>query len=132
MRLDDVATVSDSVEDLRNAGFANRTPSILMLVYRQPGANIIDTVDRIEAELPQLQADIPASIHLNILQDRTGPIRSSIDATQKTMEIAMVLVILVVFAFLRNWRTTLRTGYFCSRVAGGYIRCALYICLATR
>ena len=106
VRLDDVATVSDSVEDVRNSGYANLTPSILMWLYRQPAANIIDTVDHIKAELPQLRADIPASIHLNVLQDRTGPIRASIDATQRTMEIALVLVILVVFAFLRNWRAT--------------------------
>ena len=107
VRLQDVAAVSDSVEDVRNAGYANLTPSILMWLYRQPAANIIETVDRIQAELPQLQADIPAAIHLNVLQDRTGPIRASIQATQNTMGIAMVLVILVVFAFLRNWRATL-------------------------
>jgi multidrug efflux pump len=105
--LSDVATVSDSVEDLRNSGYADLDPSILMFIFRQPGANIIETVDRIEAELPRLQAQIPAAIHINILQDRTGPIRASIAATQQTMEIAMLLVILVVFAFLRSWRTTL-------------------------
>jgi multidrug efflux pump len=107
VRLDDVATVSDSVEDLRNSGYADLSPSILLWVYRQPAANIIETVNRIEAELPRLQAEIPAAIHIKILQDRTGPIRASIDATQKTMEIALLLVILVVFAFLRSWRTTL-------------------------
>src|SRR5215469_9883680 len=105
--LKDVATVTNSVEDLRNSGYANTTPAILMWVYRQPGANIIETVDRIKAALPQLQADIPASVRLNILQDRTGPIRSSVDATQRTMEIAMLLVILVVFVFLRTWRAIL-------------------------
>ena len=67
---------------MRNSGYANLTPSILLLVYRQPGANIIETVDRIEAELPQLQADIPAAIHIKILQDRTTPIRASIDDTR--------------------------------------------------
>jgi multidrug efflux pump len=107
VRLDDVATVEDSVEDIRNSGYADRTPSILMWVYRQPGANIIETVDRIEAELPRLQAEIPAAIHIKILQDRTGPIRASIQNTQRTMEIALTLVILVVFVFLRSWRTTL-------------------------
>jgi multidrug efflux pump len=103
VRLDDVATVSDSVEDVRNSGYADLSPSILMFIFRQPGANILETVDRIEAELPRLQAEIPAAI----LQDRTGPIRASIEATQHTMEIAMILVILGVFAFLRSWRTTL-------------------------
>jgi multidrug efflux pump len=107
VRLSDVATITDSVEDIRNSGYANLTPSILMWVYRQPGANIIETVDRIEAELPRLQAEIPAAVQIKILQDRTGPIRASIDNTQKTMGIALTLVILVVFAFLRSWRTTL-------------------------
>jgi multidrug efflux pump len=107
VRLSDVATVIDSVEDIRTSGYANLTPSILMWVYRQPGANIIETVDRIEAELPRLQAEIPAAVHIKILQDRTGPIRASIENTQKTMEIALLLVILVVFVFLRSWRTTL-------------------------
>jgi len=107
VRLSDVATVIDSVEDIRASGYANLTPSILLWVYRQPGANIVETVDRIEAELPRLQAEIPAAVHIQVLQDRTGPIRASIQNTQRTMEIALVLVILVVFAFLRSWRITL-------------------------
>jgi multidrug efflux pump len=105
--LKDVADVTDAVEDLRNSGYANGTPAILMWIFRQPGANIVETVDRIEAALPQLRADIPAAMRLRVLQDRSGPIRASVAATQKTMEIAILLVILVVFAFLRSWRATL-------------------------
>src|SRR5437764_8796156 len=106
VRLGDVADVQDSVEDVRNAGIVNGHPAVLMIVSRQPGANIIDAVDRVRALLPQLQASIPAAIKLDIVLDRTLTIRSSVADTQITLVISIVLVVLVVFLFLRNLRVT--------------------------
>jgi multidrug efflux pump len=107
VRLQDVADVQDSVEDIRNAGWANGKPSILMIIFRQPGANIIDAVDRVRAVLPQLQASIPASIHLAIIMDRTTTVRASVKDIQRTLVISIFLVVLVVFVFLRSFRATL-------------------------
>jgi multidrug efflux pump len=106
-RLGDVADVQDSVEDTRNIGLANGKPAVLMIIFRQPGANIIDTVDRVRELLPQLQASIPPSIHLDIVLDRTTTIRASVHDTELTLVISIVLVILVVFAFLRTVRATI-------------------------
>ncbi|OYV85912.1 MAG: multidrug transporter subunit MdtC, partial [Planctomycetia bacterium 21-64-5] len=106
VRLADVATVTDSVEDLRNAGLTNGEPSIMLIVYRQPGANIIDTVDRLYRLLPQLEAQIPADINLTVALDRTATIRASVRDVQITLIISVLLVILVVFLFLRNVRAT--------------------------
>jgi len=106
VQLSDVADVVDSVEDLRNAGYANGKPSVLLTVNRQPGANIIGTVDRIRAALPQLKAAIPQSINMTVTQDQTVTIRSSVREVEKTMGISILLVILVVFLFLRNGRAT--------------------------
>jgi multidrug efflux pump len=107
VRLSDVATVDDSVENLRNAGLANGKPSVLVLLYRQPNANIIDTVDRVVALLPQLQASIPSDIDINVANDRSTTIRASLRDVERTLLISIVLVIVVVFAFLRSWRATL-------------------------
>ncbi len=107
VRLQDLATVTNSVEDIRTFGMANGMPSITLLVFRQPGANIIDTVDRIRALLPQLNAQIPAGMDLFVSMDRTGTIRASLEDTQFTLVMSVVLVILVVFVFLRDWRATL-------------------------
>jgi multidrug efflux pump len=107
VRLQDVAEVTDSVEDIRNAGWANGKRSILMIIFRQPGANIIDAVDRVRDVLPQLQASIPASIHLAIIMDRTTTVRASVKDIQRTLIISIVLVVLVVFVFLRSLRATL-------------------------
>jgi len=107
VRLSDVAEVNDSVEDLRNAGFANGSPAVLVLIYRQPGANIIKTVDAITAALPQLQASLPADVSVTQASDRSTTIRASLDDTQRTLVIAVGLVILVVFIFLRSPRATL-------------------------
>ncbi|HVJ55630.1 MAG TPA: efflux RND transporter permease subunit [Aliidongia sp.] len=107
VRLTDVATVDDSVEDLRNQGLYNGNPSVLLILYRQPGANIIDAVDRVKAMLPQLKASIPPDIELTVANDRTTTIRSSLHDTERTLVIAVALVILVVFVFLRNFRATL-------------------------
>jgi multidrug efflux pump len=108
IKLSDVAAVTDSIEDIRTGGYiGNGKQAILLVINRQPGANIIATVDRILALLPQLQASIPAAIHLSVILDRTTTIRGSVESTEKTMLTSVVLVILVVFMFLRSVRITL-------------------------
>jgi multidrug efflux pump len=107
VRLSEVADVIDSVEDVRNMGIANGKPSVNVQVNRQPGANIIDTVDRIRAALPQLKAAIPHSIRLTVTQDQTVTIRASVRDIEKTMIISVLLVVLVVFVFLKSPRTTM-------------------------
>jgi multidrug efflux pump len=107
VRVSDVAQVLDSVEDIRTGGLANGKPAVLVIISRQPGANIIETTDSILAVLPQLRAEIPAGMTLTVMNDRTTTIRSSVHEVQFTMTISIILVILVVFAFLRDWRTTL-------------------------
>ncbi len=107
VRLADVARVTDSVEDVRAGGLANGKPAILLIIFRQPGANIIATVDRIRAVLPELQAAIPPAINLAVLQDSTLTVRSSVRDVELTLLLSIVLVILVVFVFLRNVRSTL-------------------------
>jgi multidrug efflux pump len=106
VRLQDVADVQDSVEDIRNTGVANGKPAVLMIVFRQPGANIIEAVDRVKALMPQLQASIPAGIKLDVALDRTTTIRASVADIQITLVISIVLVVFVVFVFLRNLRAT--------------------------
>jgi len=107
IRLSDVANVTDSVEDVRTSGLANGKPAILLIIFRQPGANIIATVDRVVGLMPQLQATIPASIKLSVVMDRTTTIRASVRDVERTLLISIGLVIFVVFAFLRNVRATL-------------------------
>lgn len=107
IRLRDIADVTDSVEDIRAFGMANGKPSITLMVFRQPGANIIGTVDRIRALLPQLNAQIPADMDLEVTMDRTATIRASLEDVQFTLLLSVGLVILVVFLFLRDWRATL-------------------------
>jgi len=107
VRLSDVANVQDSVQDVRNAGMTNGKPAVLLVVRKSPEANIIDTVDRIRAELPQLHEVIPAAIDLQIAQDRSPTIRASLHEVEQSLVIAVGLVILVVFMFLRDGRATL-------------------------
>jgi multidrug efflux pump len=107
VRLSDVATVDDSVENLRNAGLANGKPAVLVLLYRQPNANIIEAVDRVIALLPVLQASIPSDIDITVANDRSTTIRASLRDVERTLLISIALVIIVVFAFLRSWRATL-------------------------
>src|SRR5947209_8238554 len=107
VRLADVANVQDSVENVRAAGFVNGKPSISLIVFRQPGANIIQTVDRIKAALPSLKASIPSAINLDVVLDRTTTIRASVREIERTLLIAIALVIFIVFVFLRSPRTTL-------------------------
>jgi multidrug efflux pump len=107
VKISNVASVTDSVEDIRRAGFANGKPGIILLVYRQPNANIVETADRVKAVLPRLQASIPPSIRAQVLLDASPNIRASVEDVQITLAISVALVVLVVFLFLRNLRTTL-------------------------
>jgi len=107
VRLADLGEVVDSVQDLRNAGLYNGKPSVLLIISKQPGANVIETVDSIKEILPQLQASIPAAINLQIGTDRTPTIRASLTEVERTLIISIALVILVVFLFLRNIYSTL-------------------------
>jgi multidrug efflux pump len=106
VRISDIGQAQDSVEDLRNSGYANGQPSVLVIIFRQPGANIIGTVDRIQAVLPEIESSIPRSINVKVAMDQTVTIRASVDDTETTLIVSVVLVILVVFVFLRNARTT--------------------------
>ncbi len=110
VRLSDLGTVEDSVEDLRAAGSVNGKPAIMLVLFRSPGANIIATVDRVRGMLPQLATTIPQSIDLSVVLDRSPPIRGSLRDVERTLVISGILVILVVFAFLRNPRATLIPG----------------------
>jgi multidrug efflux pump len=107
IKLSDIADVQDSVENIRAAGFVNGKPSVLVIIFRQPGANIIETVDRVRQALPSLKASIPAAIDLTVVLDRTTTIRASVRDVERTLVIAVALVILVVFFFLRDLRATL-------------------------
>ncbi|EPR37643.1 acriflavin resistance protein [Desulfovibrio sp. X2] len=107
VRLRDVATVTDSVENSRIVGLSNGKPGIVLLVFRQSGANVVATVDRIKAMLPTLKASLPAGIDVNVMMDRTTTIRASLREVGRTMLASIALVILVVFLFLRNGRATL-------------------------
>ena len=107
VKLSDVANVQDSTENIRAAGFTNGKPSVLIIIYRQPGANIIDTVDRVRDAIPSLKASIPAAIEVNVVLDRTQTIRASVRDVERTLMISVCLVILVVFFFLRTVRATL-------------------------
>src|SRR6266853_4793064 len=107
VRLSDIASVRDSVENIRAAGYLNGKPAIPVVIFRQPGANIIQTVDRVRAALPSLKASIPAAINMQIVLDRTTTIRASVFEVERTLVIAILLVVLVVFLFLRNGRATL-------------------------
>lgn len=107
VHLSDVAEVIDSTQDVRNAGYLNGKESIILLLFRQPGANIIKTVDRVKAQLPFLKTMIPAGMDMTVVMDRTTTIRASVDNVERTLVIAIILVVLVVFLFLRSPRHTL-------------------------
>ncbi|MEY2396626.1 MAG: multidrug efflux pump [Acidobacteriaceae bacterium] len=107
VRLGDVADVQDSVSDVRNIGLANGKPGVLIIVFRQPGANIIDTVDRVTALMPYLQSSISPAIALSVAMDRTVTVRASVKDIEFTLILSIILVILVVFAFLRTVRATI-------------------------
>ena len=110
VRLPDVASVEDSVEDLRATGLYNGKPAVSVIIFRQPEANIIETVDRIRSLLPHLEAIMPGGVKLSVVQDRTPPIRGSLRDVEINLIISACLVVLVVFLFLRNVRSTLIPG----------------------
>ena len=110
MRLSDIATVRDSVEDVRTAGLVNGRPAVMVIIFRQPDANIIETVDRVLALLPQMEAALPGAIKVSVVQDRTPSIRGSLRDVEWTLMISAILVVLVVFGFLRDVRSTLIPG----------------------
>ena len=110
VRLEDVATVTDSVQDIRNIGLTNGKRSVMLILYRQPGANIIETVARVKAIMPQLEASIPAGIQVQTVMDRTPTIRASLKEVERTLVLSVALVILAVFLFLKNARATLIPG----------------------
>src|ERR1700691_4479813 len=107
VHLSDVAQVTDSVQNVRAAGYLNGKRAVMLIIFRQPGANIIETVDNIRAALPFIKASIPFGIDTTIVLDRTTTIRASVSDVEKTLITSTVLVILVVFIFLRNGRVTL-------------------------
>lgn len=107
VRLSDVANVIDSAQDVHNAGYLNGVPSVTVIIFRQPGANILETNKRIRAQLPFLDAVLPQGIKSTIVLDRTTTIRASVKNVEETLVLSVFLVVLVVFIFLRNWRTTL-------------------------
>jgi len=108
--LKDVADVIDSLENTKVGGWFNGVPAVVLDIQRQPGANVIETVRRIRAELPRLEHAMPADVHVNIVQDRTGTIRASVHDVQFTLILSVVLVVLVVFIFLRTIRATIIAG----------------------
>ena len=108
VRLSDVGEVSDGIVDVRNSGYANGKPAVIMYIFRQPGVNIIATVDRIKAILPELRASIPPSVSLEIVGDKTVTIRASVKDIQFTLLLTVALVVMVIFLFLRNiWATAI-------------------------
>jgi multidrug efflux pump len=107
LRVGDVGQVNDSVEDLHNYGITDGRPSIMVVLFRQPGANIIETVDRVRAIKGQLDASIPPTMKFTEVMDATQTIRASVRDVERTLMISIGLVILVVFLFLRDWRSTL-------------------------
>ena len=107
VKLSDIADVQDSVENIRNAGLVNGKPSVMVIISRKPGANIIETVDRVVELLPQLEASIPKAINLSVVMDRTQSIRASLRDVERTLVVSGILVILVVFVFLRHVRSAI-------------------------
>jgi multidrug efflux pump len=106
IHLEDVADVIDSVQNVRTAGYLNGKRAVVLIVFRQPGVNIIDTVDRVRAELPSIEASIPKGMDITIVLDRTTTIRASVSDVERSLLLSIVLVIVVVFVFLRNGRAT--------------------------
>ena len=107
VRLSDLGDVVDGVQNIRNAGYMDGKPSVTMIIFRQPGANIIDTVDRIKDAIPALKASIPQGIDITNVFDRTTTIRASVNDVERSLILSVILVVLVVFVFLRNFRATL-------------------------
>ena len=132
IRLSDIATVQDSVENIRSAGVANGKPCALIVIFREPGANIIDTVDGVRAALPQLKASIPSAIDLTVVLDQTTTIRASVSDVERTLVISIALVILVVFVFLRNPRATIHSRRGGSRLLNRHVWRDVFVRLQSR
>jgi hydrophobe/amphiphile efflux-1 (HAE1) family protein len=107
VRISDVATAIDSVENDKVRSWLDGEPAIVLGVYRQPDANTVEVIDRIKAQLPQIRAEVPGGVELKVMLDRSIPIRHAIDDVQLTLAIAGVLVVMVIYFFLRSWRATL-------------------------
>jgi multidrug efflux pump len=107
VRLSDIGEVVDRVQNIRNAGYMDGKPSVTIIIFRQPGANIIQTVDEIKASIPALKASIPSAIDITNVFDRTTTIRASLSDVERSLTLSVVLVVLVVFVFLRNVRATM-------------------------
>jgi multidrug efflux pump len=127
VRLQDVAQVSDSVQDVRNYGVSNGKPSVVLFVQKAPGANIIQTVQQVRDILPRLQASIPSAIDIQVVSDRTSTIRASLREVERSLAIAIGLVILVVLLFLRSWRATLLPAIAVPVSLAGTL-CVMYLC----
>ncbi len=127
VRLSDVAQVVDSVQDVRNYGVANGKPAILLMLFKAPGANIIESVDKVRALLPHLQASIPPAIDLNVVSDRSPTIRASLREVENALVLSVGLVILVVFLFLRNGRAALIPSVAVPVSLAGTF-CVMYLC----
>ncbi|WP_243362513.1 multidrug efflux RND transporter permease subunit [Fundidesulfovibrio terrae] len=110
VKLSDVAEVKDSVEDVRTLGLVNATPAVMIIVFRQPGANIIETVDNVRALMPMLEANLPEGVKFSAVLDRSPPIRASLAEVELSLVISCLLVVLVVFVFLRTLRATVIPG----------------------
>ena len=122
IRLADVGETVDSVQDVRVTGLTNGKPSVQLQVFREPGANIIETVDRVKALIPELRALLPPTIDLAIAVDRTTTIRASVSDVERTLLVAIGLVVLVVFVFLRSARATLIPGHRRAAIAPRHVR----------
>ena len=107
VRIRDIGTAVPAAENLKEAAWANGKRGVFLIIFKKPGANVIDIVDRIRKELPRLQASIPASIKLDVMSDRTQTIRASVNDVQYTLLLTIVLVVMVIFVFLRNLRETI-------------------------
>ena len=107
VRLANLGTVVDSVQDVRAAGSVNGQRAVAMVVTTAPGANVIDTVDRIRAELPRFRALLPAAVDMRVSVDRTTTIRASVHDVERTLLVAIALVVIVVFAFLQSTRAAM-------------------------
>ena len=108
--LSDVATVTDSVENIRATGFANAKPSVILVIFKQPGANVIQTVNQIYKQLPEFRALLPSTVKLSTVVDRTLSVRASLHDVELTLICSIILVILVVYAFLGNLRSMFIPG----------------------
>src|SRR5204863_2544807 len=110
IRLSDIADTVDGAENMYLAAWANKTPGVILNIQRQPGANVIQVVDQIKTLLPQLQSSLPGAVELAILTDRTTTIRASVEDVQFELILAIALVVMVIFVFLRNLPATIIPG----------------------